>query len=92
MKLTLPTEDFIVENQDGSVRLKASSLDLYYTIAMINDDLPEELSIKDKFTRVAEAINAQYSCNFTWGELIKVFNYLQEEIDEVKKNTTSTQE
>jgi hypothetical protein len=86
----LPEDEYQVQGADGTTKLTAPLLELYYLIAQATETpgLPEE----QKFDYAAMKVNEKYGSKLDGGQLLSIFIDLSESVEESKKNTTSTQE
>lgn len=89
-ELQLSKETYKITDQDGNILIEASVPDLYYTIAFCMEE--GRTPTRMDFQNAADQLNREYSTNLTWSEVIILFNSLTEEMESLKKNTSSTQE
>lgn len=90
MKCTLPDDQFIVENSNGEVLLKASLLELQYIIGSVA--VGQEVTLKERCKLISNALYEEFSTILTWGQVAHILTKVGEEIESLKKNTTSSQE
>jgi hypothetical protein len=67
-------------------------LELYYTIALATEDAQAaKLPQKQGFMMAAAEVNQVYGSDLNWGQIVDVLNDLNDQMESLKKNTTSTQ-
>ena len=89
-QLQLISETYKIVDGDGKVLLEAPITELYYAIALATED--ERLTARQKAEIAAVQLNAEYGTNLGWGQVIVLFNALNDEMENLKKNTTPTLE
>lgn len=89
-EIKLENDLYKIVDSKGKTLLEAPISDLYYTIALASEN--EHLSARQKAEIAAQQINAEYNTSLTWGQVIVLFNELTDEMENLKKNTTATQE
>ncbi len=92
-RFKLTTSKYEVVDEDNKVILSAPLLELYYTIALASEEATAaNLPQKHGFIRAAEEVNQTYGCTLDWGQIVEILNDLNDQMESLKKNTTSTQE
>ncbi len=92
-KFTLPSSKYEVVDQEGKVLLEAPLMELYYTIALATEEAElSKLPRKQGFMMAAAEVNNVYGSTLDWGQIVEILNDLSEQLEALKKNTTSTQE
>ena len=90
-KINLLQDKYDIKNEAGEVLTSVSLLDLYYTIAVFVEE-HKSSSKRDKFIYAANCVNEEYGSNFSWGEVINLFEQIDDIVEESKKNSTLMQE
>ena len=85
------TNGIILKDADGNEIVKAPLMDLYYTIAMAQNELKSGTQV-DKMKYAAQVVNTEYGTELTWGEIADLVQQLDAEVEAAKKNSTNTQE
>lgn len=92
-KFQLPSSTYEVVDQDGKMLLSAPMMELYYTIALATEEAEvAKLPRKQGFMIAANEVNSVYGSTLDWGQIIEILNDLSEQLESLKKNTTSTPE
>jgi hypothetical protein len=93
VKFQIPSSKYEVVDQDGEVILEAPMMELYYTIALATEEAElAKLPRKQGFMMAAQVVNEAYGASVDWGQIVEILNDLSEQIETLKKNTTSTPE
>lgn len=93
IRFQLPSSEYEVVDQDGEVILKAPLMELYYTICLATEEATSaKLPLKQGYMMAANEVNAIYGSKLDWGQIIEILNDLNDQMESLKKNTTSTQE
>ena len=87
--MKLPSNKYVVEDEDGNVLIEAPLLDLYYLIAFNSETAG--FSQIENMQRAASVVNQAYGTNLSWGQTMEILIDLQTQVDEVKKKATSSQ-
>jgi hypothetical protein len=92
-RFTLPSSKYEVVDQEGEVILSAPLMELYYTICLATEEATSaKLPLKQGYIMAANEVNAVYGCTLDWGQIIEILNDLNDQMESLKKNTTSTPE
>ena len=76
----------LCRDSSGNVLLEAPLLDLYYLIIHVLGSSLESTTRIDQFKAVAERLNVEYGCQLTFGKAMQLYQSIQDEWEDVKKN------
>lgn len=93
VRFQLPASTYEVVDQDGKVILSAPMTELYYTICLATEEAQSnKLPLKVGYQAAAAEVNQLYGSSLDWGSIIEILNDLNTQMENLKKNTTSTPE
>ena len=86
IKCKIPTRSYILTDDEDNELLCASFVDLYYLCGVVAGDLPEGITDRERFKKIAEAINEEFNSEITWQQAMVVTMDMEKNGIELKKN------
>lgn len=93
MEMLTTSEVLVVKDQDGNVLLEAPIVE-FHQFTMLNlielQESGQELSYMEIAKHQTEKVNAYFKANITWPHLLQVAEFVNNRIEELKKNNSLT--
>lgn len=90
-KLTLNMEKYEFCDEKGNTLFEAPLLEVGYLIGSTQSELPSELLLQEKFSKVAEVLSQQYKIDppLPWSAAMQLTRQVEAEIESVKKKAAT---
>lgn len=82
----IPTKTVQFTDEDGEIILEGPPLDILFVAT--SEIIDSEIPIRTRYEMAAAAINREYGTSITFAQVLHIIDYLQEQVEIAKKNST----